>query len=378
MKRITLGAACKLITFKPYTEELIASVKAFNTRLDAGSAPPEFRFPECHIPESLPKVDGRRLFEEYFLLLEDGAVRGGYRLKHQDFSFHGEVRSIALFHWQISEGLVDRKYAWVFLHMLNSALKAQPLLYGLAMGPQIQRALTSLGWSMGTVAFHFKVNSPDRFLRQIRAMRKTPAQRLLMDIAARTGTGGLLLRILQSARAKRGESEERTEVVQGFSGWADDLWHKCEGQYAMIAVRDSETLNILYPGTSKRFVRCKITRGGAVLGWAVLLDTPMHDNKYFGNLRVGSIVDCLALPENADAVVRAATRVLEERGVDLIVSNQSHSSWSAAFRSAGFLAGPSNFLFATSKELSKPLHPFQIKMAQAHLTRGDGDGPIHL
>jgi len=367
-----------LITLQPYTEEQIASVKAFNTRLDAGRVAAEFRFPECPIPEGLPKVEGRRVFEEYFLLSEDGAVRGCYMLKHQDFSFHDEVRSIALFHWQISEGLIDRKYAWLFLHMLNGALKAQPLLYGLAMGPPIQRALKSLGWSMGAVGFHFKVNRPDQFLKQIRAIRKTRAQRLLMDIAAETGTGGVLLRILQSSGGKRGEWKERAEIADSFSGWADDLWHRCKGQYAMIAVRDRETLNILYPGTGKRFIRCKITRGGAVLGWAVLLDTPMNDNKYFGNLRVGSIVDCLALPENADAVVRAATRVLEERGVDVIVSNQSHSSWSAALRHAGFLPGPSNFVFATSKELSKLLHPLQIKLAQVHLTRGDGDGPLHL
>jgi hypothetical protein len=37
------------------------------------------------------------------------------------------------------------------------------------------------------------------------------------------------------------------------------------------------------------------------------------------HLRVGSIVDCLALRENAIAVVRAATQILETRGVDLIV-----------------------------------------------------------
>jgi hypothetical protein len=45
----------------------------------------------------------------------------------------------------------------------------------------------------------------------------------------------------------------------------------------------------------------------------------MCDNRFYGNLRVGSIVDCLALPEQAFGVVRAATQVLEARGVGLIV-----------------------------------------------------------
>src|SRR5260370_42324179 len=126
----------------------------------------------------------------------------------------------------------------------------------------------------------------------------------------------------------------------------------------MIDDRDSETLNILYAATGNRFLCYKVTRGNGVIGWAVLLDTQMRDHKHFGDLRVGSIVDWLALPEQASGGVRAATRVLEVRGVDLIVSNQSHAAWCAALQSAGFLQGPSNFRFAASRELSKILDPF--------------------
>jgi hypothetical protein len=106
----------------------------------------------------------------------------------------------------------------------------------------------------------------------------------------------------------------RLRFSGGFSGWADDLWNACKGPYAMIAVRDSETLNILYPASSNRFLCYKVTHGSTVLGWAVLLDTEMRDHKHVGNLRVGSIVECLALPEQAFAVVRAATQLLEARG----------------------------------------------------------------
>jgi hypothetical protein len=104
----------------------------------------------------------------------------------------------------------------------------------------------------------------------------------------------------------------------------------------------------------------------------------MRDNKHFGNLRVGSIVDCLALAEQASGVVRAATRALEVRGVDLIVSNQSHAAWRAALQSAGFLRVPSNFRFAASPELAKLLDPLPTTMAHIHLNWGDGDGPVPL
>jgi hypothetical protein len=106
----------------------------------------------------------------------------------------------------------------------------------------------------------------------------------------------------------------RLRFSGGFSGWADDLWNACKGPYARIAVRDSETLNILYPASSNRFLCYKVTHGSTVLGWAVLPDTEMRDHKHVRNLRLGSIVECLALPEQAFAVVRAATQLLEARG----------------------------------------------------------------
>jgi hypothetical protein len=371
-----------VIAIRPFTEDLIPAVKAFNSRLTAGGAPQElFRFPENPIPDLLPRVDDRKIYEEYFLSVEDDSVRGGYILKHQDFSFHGEIRSIGALGGPVSEGIVNRKYAWVALQMERSALKRQPLLYGLGMGrwdsgPLIG-ILTTLGWSVFWVPFYFKANHPQRVLREIQVLRKTPAQRLVMHVAAGIGAG-LALRMLQWARAKRGAADERAEGVRGFGGWADDLWNECNGRYAMIGVRDSETLSVVYPASNRRFLRYRVTRGREVIGWAVVLDTPMHENKYFGNLRVGSIVDCLALPENAPAVIRAATQVLEERGVDLVVSNQSHACWCAALRDAGFLRGPSNFAFAASRKLGQLLHPLQIKIGHIHMTRGDGDGPIHL
>ncbi|MBV8900549.1 MAG: hypothetical protein JOY92_10625 [Verrucomicrobia bacterium] len=359
------------------TADLVPAIRDFNSRLDAAGAPREFRFPESHVSRWLPKVDQRRLYEEYFALLERGTVRGCYIFKHQDFSFNGVIRPVGFWHWSISEGMVNNKYFWVASQMLGPELKAQPLIYGLAMSDQLTRLLTGLGWNVCRVPFYFKMNRPGPCLSEIRAFRKTRVQRLIVNIAARTGIGGLALRALQGARESRARRDERAEIVADFSAWTDDLWDACKGRYAMIAVRDSENLNILYPAGS-RFLCCKVIRGNAVLGWAVILDTQMHDNKHFGNLRVGSIVDCLALPEQAFGVIRAATQVLEARGVDVIVSNQSHAAWGAALRRAGFLRGPSNLPFAASRELTKLIEPFPSKMAQVHLTRGDGDGPIHL
>ena len=81
-----------------------------------------------------------------------------------------------------------------------------------------------------------------------------------------------------------------------FPAWADKVWGRSQLEYALLAERDAATLDQLYPSSDPRFLRVH-----AVGGWAVLLDTRMQDHKQFGDMRVGTIVDCLAPPESAAA-----------------------------------------------------------------------------
>jgi hypothetical protein len=146
------------------------------------------------------------------------------------------------------------------------------------------------------------------------------------------------------------------------------VWSESCGAYETVAGRDATTLDAFYAG--RDVIRLKV--GSA--GWAVVLDTQMCRDKYFGDMRVGSIADCLAAPADAAVVMKAAVRFLEQRRVDLIVSNQLHPAWVEGLESAGFRRGPSNFVFAASKKLAE-LIPAG---AGVHINRGDGDGPIHL
>src|SRR5437764_6684866 len=65
-----------------FAPEHAPAVRAFNQRLARAGAP--WRFPETSVPDWLPRADGVPVWQEYFLLLEDGAVRGAYVLKRQD------------------------------------------------------------------------------------------------------------------------------------------------------------------------------------------------------------------------------------------------------------------------------------------------------
>jgi hypothetical protein len=70
-------------------------------------------------------------------------------------------------------------------------------------------------------------------------------------------------------------------------------------------------------------------------------------------------------------------RCLRDRGVDLIVSNQMSAAWVQGLEHNGFRRGPSNFLFGASKPLLRLLQS-DSQLADSHLNRGDGDGPINL
>ena len=366
------------IVIRRYGAEHIPAVRGFNRRLLEGGAPSHLQFPEHPVPRWLPGAAGDRIYNEFFLALDGEEVRGTYGMKHQEFAFGGrDVRSVGLYHHPFSEGIVNKAYNTVAIHMTREALRYQPLLYALGMGGYDQplpKMLKLLGWSDCLVPFYFRAVHPARFLRHLEMARSNRWRRLLMDIGAFSGAGWIALRAAQGWAARRRPRPEavRVEEVADFGDWADALWEKHGARYAMSAVRDGGSLRILFPPANQKFVRLRISRGGFVVGWAVVSDA--KKNPKYGEMKVGTVLDGFAAPEEAFAVVRAATDALEARGVDLIVSNQSHIAWCRALENAGFLKGPSNFVFAASKKVAELLQPFQENQFMIHFNRADGDG----
>ena len=369
------------IVVEPLSNEHVPAVRGFNERIKAGGI--SYRFPESSVPQWLPRRDSIPLYQEYFVALEGNKVRGGYILKRQPFACNGEVSMIGDYQLPISEGTVDSSYGLVGLLMLKNALLREPLLLALGIGgyqEALTRMLKAMKWSMVSCPFFFKVIHPFRFLREIVALRRKRFMGIVLDQLAFSGLGWLLIKSVQSARqlSQRVGAEIRIEEVDRFSCWADEIWKQTKDHYTFIAVRDATVLNTLYPVTDGRFRRIKVLRGDKVIGWAVVLNTKMENSQYFGGMRVGTVVDCLAAEGEERQVVTIATRFLERWGADIIVTNQLHRSWCKAFSQNGYFTGPSNYIFAVSPLLAKKLHPFDIAVSKAHITRGDGDGPGHL
>jgi hypothetical protein len=356
------------IRIKPYAREHVPAVRAFNERLQtrAGSA---FQLGEC------PEENAPR--REYLALDQAGEVRGSFSLKRQQFWISGRQLEVGNCQLPLSEGIFDPTYANLGMVLLRHALTVQPRLFCLGMGgrgKRLPRLLAAMRWTLIDIPFRFRVCHATRFMRNIVPLRQTPQRRFLMDAIAASGAGWLALHALQGRIPIT--PSVGVEEVNHFGEWADDLWERCAGDLSLSMIRSSEVLNVLYAGPG--FLRLRISRGGVVVGWVVLRDTRMHDHRYFGNLRVATIVDALAVPAEIPAVVQEASRIAERRGVDLIISNQGHELWVRGLRDCGFLSGPSNYTMAMSPAMAALLEPLATHQSRLHINRGDGDGPLDL
>jgi len=374
------------ISIQPYRQEHEPAVEEFNRRLQRLSGDPDLVFSKTAIPRWLAPANHNPVWNEFFVAIEGSSVRGAYGLKQEMVVVRGKgTHRVACYHHPLSEGIIDRSYASVGALLARDALARQPLLYALGMGGYerpLPKMLKALAFSLTPIPFYFRVMHPAKFLREMQALRQARWRAVLMDVAAATGTGWLALKAAQRMSMLRGRPRDfvadlAVEKVAAFSEWADDLWDQAKDNVSFSAVRDANTLRLLYPTqvrpdqvTSTRSLR--VNRNGVAIGWAIVGER--RKDPKFGHMRVGSIVDCWANPENAASIVQAANQSLEKDGVDLIVSNQSHHVWCRAFEKAGFLKGPSTFIFAASKQLTELLQPLGQNRSSFHITRADGDG----
>jgi hypothetical protein len=368
-----------MLEFVPYTQEWTNGVRKFNRRMVAGGLEEELRFPEELQPDSASDLE-RWLSREYFLAVEGLDVRGAYFLSHEHWYSGGRRLRVANFRLPLSEGFVDPRYKGTGRVLLRHALERSPLLYCLGLGDKtrpLSRMLAAENWIVAETAFYFRCIHPREVLRNIEWLRKTQGRRIVLDAAALLG-GGSAIAAFQRLWMQASSEKTTAENIEDFGDWANELWDRAHGAYSMMADRTREILRLRYPASDTRFQRLIVRSDAGICGWVVVLATDMHHHRHFGNLRVGTIVDCLAVPGNEHGVICAAANFLEGLGVDLIVSNQSHRSWRSAFERAGFLSGPTNRFFTPSPELARLLSPFEKAFPLTHLTRGDGAGPIHL
>jgi hypothetical protein len=364
------------LTIVPYTPQFDPAVKAFNERLHRADV--GYQFPDstaCADDEDAPIVN------RGFVAVRDGeTVHGGYLVKEQEFWLDGRQERLGYLRLPLSEGVIDRRYGALGIQLIAHAIKRQPLLFGLGIGGRDEafaRVVSALGWTLGPVPFLFYLARPSRVSRGLKALHRSAMWRCMGELAGWTGLAWAAARSIQARPMMRIPAGFQFARVAGFDDIADEVWRRYRGEYRLVGRRDAATLARLYNPVERDYLKFVLRQGEEAKGWVVAVDTAMTGHKYFGDLRVATIVDCFGDPATSVPLMAMASRALAARGVDLIISNQSSEIWTNALRQVGFLSQPSNFFFAASPPLAKALGGVD-SLTAFHLTRGDGDGPIHL
>ena len=356
-------------------------IKDFNYRLKESGV--NFQFPLFVSSDGFSFNKGAKIYTKNYVVVDaNGIVRGGYILKYQKFSFHKKHITSVIFQLPLSEGLINKKYNDVSLMIFKDAFSRSDKLLTVGLGGlknRFPKILRAFGWQLELIPFYFKIKNIKNFMQNITYLNDKPIINGIVKLSYFSGLLFLFLRISQIFKANVNSQLYSYEKFEKFEDWAEAIWENSKTKYLLIANRNTENLNAMYPANDNTLIRLKIILEKKIIGWCILKKTKLSNHKQFGNMYLGSIVDCLCLDGYEKILISCANDFLMESNVDLIVTNQSSKFFCSSLQKNGFLKGPSNFALALSEYFYKNI-PGGLKqnLSYFHFNRGDGDGPINL
>jgi hypothetical protein len=349
--------------------EHLPAARAFNARMRDGGAPGDFVHASISHPDPAAPV---RTTQE---IVWDGVDVHGGVLR---FEFPASPQPVVNFQSPISEGTIDKRHSMVAMQLVRHMQQAgRAFIVGMGgFDKPLPRLLKASGWRVEAIPFFFRVHRPNRFLRELPLLRQTRKLAFLSAIARVTGLGWAGLQARHWWSTRRVRSDCALHQLESWPPWVDEVWSEFSARCSFAVSRDRRTLDWLYPPADTRVLRFSMRARGADVGWVTCVRSEMRNDGYFGNLCVGTILDGLAPEGYASTLVNLADRELHARGCDVVISNQTHRSFVQAFAACGFLSRPSNYLLACTGPLASLIGERGTSLV--HVTRGDGDGRIHL
>lgn len=361
----------------------LAAVARFNSRLQAGGREEEMPLDPALPGEANYRPEGFPIYRR-MIIAEDGEeVRAAMLLCHHNVFIHGERHDFYWTKMPLSEGIVNVKYSLAIIQLMKKALAHHPFMMGVGAGTPDSdgyRLFVNLRWRHQSVPFFFFPVKVSKVLRDLRYLQKNAKLRYGALLGAYSGVGAGVSGLLAvRRRLLTNLSNYEASVVEGFDDWADHIFANALSDYPVAIRSDATALNIVYPPDDQRYVRIRVRRKGtkAEAGWVVVASKQMSNNHYFGNLKVGTLVDGFGCAEDVSALLAAGLNHLVESGVDIIVANFSHAAWAAACRRSGMFSGPSNFQIFISPQ-GPTLLEASCPLDQLHIARGHSDGMDNL
>jgi len=279
-------------------------------------------------------------------------------------------------HWIVGfMVLAEHRNGLVGPLLVREATRALDCALSLFVEPPVQRILTGMKWShRGVLSEYLRVLDARALTRNVRlgALRRLSAP-------ARTLAGwGLALlqrgRTLQTlhARPKGARAEVREE--SGFAVGFDALWHSVRDRFGACVSRDRESLRRRYGGRPERYRVLTCREGQRLLGYCIVKVKQFSGDSRMGDLRIGTIVDCLfdpSSPEVLQSLLSEAMSLFKRESVHAVLCTASHATVIRVLRANGFLAIPGNLHFALHNRTPGPV--LDVPLDAWHLMRGDSD-----
>lgn len=342
----------------PYTFEWQAAAKRCNERMRASGSPP-FLLPTGEVGF---RVCGPIEWKQWLVVDESGEVHGGCLMQSQPAWVAGEEVPAVNIQSPLSEGIVDRRHAGVAVWMMKELQQRFPFMYSVGMGSvqaPFARLLKALRWRVELAPFYFRVLSGQRLLAHVAPLRRHRR----LGWAVRTGALIPLVPDVVFHALHRFRAARPGPVLNA----AQPEWTRVRSRYGFGIERSEEMLGALY-GHSDRFKRVSVAGG-----LAVICRTECQNHPYFGDLRVGTLVDVLCESGAELHLMNAVTAAAQRDGADLLITNQTAPDVIRAVQQNGWLSSTSNYVVALSPALTGRIgtHPVFV-------TRGDGDGLVNL
>lgn len=355
----------------------VPQIRAMNRRMEKGGS--EWKFFESVKPAWLPPEPGESLERRYYIAVDltTASVHGGYVLKRQPFQIGSKSYTVANVQGPVSEGLVDRTYKMLGPMMIRDALARVSLQFSWGATERKQNLLLREGWVRFDVPILVDIC---RISVLLQSKLSSISPRFGQWLAHQPQLQKFLDTLFNAAKriyssiADNEQVEIRSELR--FEDWADEVWLGSHMAYGLVAQRTSAALNRLMPaGSWPEAKPISIWMHGQIIGWAALrVQTNRH---LFGlkDVKVGSVIDALALEGKEELVACAALNALRRLNPDISIIIFSDLRWSNAFKDAGCIRTGKTRALLISPLLAQ-INEHSEYHKRMHFTLIDGDGPL--
>jgi len=279
-------------------------------------------------------------------------------------------------HWIVGfMVLAEHRNGLVGPLLVREATRTLDCALSLFVEPPVQRILTGMKWShRGVLSEHLRVLDARAVARNVRL---GALQGLGAPARSLAGAGLALLQGARSLQARLARAKGALGAVreeQGFDAGFDALWHSVRDRFGACVSRDGESLRRRYGGRPERYRLLACREGQRLLGYCIVTVKQFSGDPRMGDLKLGTIVDCLfdpASPAVMQSLLAGALGLLRREGAQAALCTASHDAVTRLLRANGFLAIPGNLNFALHDRTPSPL--LDIPLESWHLMRGDSD-----